>query len=145
MKAKLLRVLLVFVVGISWFLFAANVKAETKTLTAQWEMTDTTNLKEWKLFWSDVTGGPYEEILVIPYDPNDPGPIYTSPATVTVTGPQGTTVTKYFVMISCGDIPQEGGGTQYLCSGDSNEASADFWIPAGQFSVPLNFQITAVP
>ena len=142
---KLLRALLIFVVGVSWFLYASNVMAAEKvqTITAQWEQTDTTNLKEWKIFWSDTSGGPYTEILVITYDPTSTGPTYSSPTTVQVIGNPATTVKKYFVMIACGDIPQEDGTTKYECSENSNEPSVDFWIPAGRFSVPLTFEMIA--
>lgn len=119
------------------------VIADSYTVTAQWDQSDTTNLKEWKLFWSDTSGGPYTEIMVIPYDPAAGGPTYTSPASVDVTGPQGTMVKKYFVMIACGDIPQADSTTKYECSVDSNQAEYDFWIPAGKFSIPLNFEIKA--
>lgn len=140
---KLLKALLVFIIGVSLFIGVSQAFAAGYNITAEWTMNDTTNLKEWKLFWSDTTGGPYTEIMVIPYDPNSTGPLYTSPASVEVTGPQASMVKKYFVMISCGDIPQSDGSTKYLCSEDSNEATYDFWIPAGQFSVPLNFTIKA--
>ena len=142
MKMKLLKAILVFIIGFSLFIGVSIVQAESYTVTAQWEQQDTTNLKEWKLFWSETSGGPYVEIMIIPYSGSG-GPIYTSPASVSVNGNQGTTVTKYFVMIACGDIPVETGGTEYKCSDDSNEASYNFWVPAGQFSVPLNFQIVA--
>jgi hypothetical protein len=121
--------------------FTSQVYAET--LTFEWTQSDTTNLKEWKLFWGDASGGPYTEAAVIPYDPHVAGPIYSSPATLSVTGEQGTNVTKYFVLVACGDIPQADGSTEYLCSKDSNEVSNKFWIPAGVFSVPVNFQIKA--
>jgi hypothetical protein len=134
-------VMLVLALGVS-FAYAADV---TKTLTFQWTQEDTTNLKEWKLFWSDTSGGPYTEIAIFPYDPNVTGPVYSSSESATVTGEQGTTVTKFFVLIACGDIPQAGGTTNYLCSADSNEVSHGFWIPAGQFSVPVNFNIVPAP
>lgn len=126
------------------FAFSADV---TKTLTFEWDQTDTTNLKEWRLFWSNTAGGPYDsqEVAVIPFDPNSGGPTYSSPASATVTGDQGTTVTKYFVLVACGDIPQEDGSTIYECSTNSNEVSYGFWIPAGKFSVPVNFKIQASP
>lgn len=116
----------------------------TETLIFEWRMEDITNLTEWRLFWSDTSGGPYIEVATIPYDPEVPGPVYSSAETPpAVTGDQGTTVTKYFVLVSCGDIPQQDGTSEYLCSGDSNEVSHGFWIPAGMFSVPLEFKIRA--
>lgn len=144
-KMRLLKAILFALFSFAVFMYASNAVAEdyTQNVTAEWTMEDTTNLKEWKLFWSGTTGGPYEQILVIPYDPTSAGPLYTSPVTATVTGSPATTVTKYFVMIACGDIPQSGGSTEYKCSEDSNEATFDFWIPAGQFSVPMQFIIKA--
>jgi hypothetical protein len=121
--------------------FAADV---TETVTFEWDQTDTTNLKEWRLYWADVAGGPYDtqEVALIPFD-GSAGPTYSSPADATVTGPQGTHVTKFFVLVACGDIPQEDGTTAYKCSENSNEVSHAFWIPAGQFSVPVQFKIVA--
>jgi len=142
MKRALLT-LAVFLVMVC-FVVPAYAADTTKTLTFEWSMEDTTNLKEWKLLWSDTSGPPYTELKVIPY-PIDGGPVYSSPATIPVTGEQGTHVIKYFVLIACGDVPQEGGGLEYLCSVDSNEVSYDFWIPAGQFSVPVQFNIVEVP
>ena len=118
--------------------------AFAETLTFQWEQTDLTNLREWKLFWGDASGGPYVELSTIAYDGSS-GPTYSSPAEVQVTGDQGTHVMKYFVLIACGDVPQEDGSTSYLCSVDSNEVSKNFWIPSGMFSVPLNFEIVPNP
>lgn len=127
---------LVFVfVSIAW------ADSTVKTLTFEWTQEDTTNLKEWKLFWSDTSGGEYTEAATIIYDPEIPGPVYTSPEILTVSGEQGTHVLKYFVLRACGDVPTESGGTEYKCSGDSNEVSHKFWIPAGMFSVPINFSI----
>ena len=135
------KLLVSLVIGLSLVL-CSSVSAEI--LTFEWNQADLTNLKEWKLFWGDASGGPYTELSVIAYD-ESPGPIYSSPADAPVTGDQGTTVTKYFVLIACGDVPQEGGGAEYMCSADSNEVSHGFWIPAGMFSVPFNFQIVVVP
>ena len=127
----------------SWVAFAADT---TETLTFEWDQTDTTNLKEWRLYWGDAAGGPYDtqEVAVIPFD-GSAGPTYSSPADATVSGPQGTHVTKYFVLVACGDIPQNDGTTNYECSTNSNEVSHAFWIPAGQFSVPIQFKIVTTP
>ena len=53
--------------------FSANAADLTETLTFEWDQTDTTNLKEWRLYWGDAPGGPYAEeaVTVIPY----PGPV----------------------------------------------------------------------
>jgi len=136
----ILALLLTFFV---WVAFAAAV---TETLTFEWDQEVTTNLKEWRLYWADAAGGPYDaqEVAVIPFD-GSAGPTYSSPAEATVTGPQGTHVTKYFVLVACGDIPQDDGSTLYECSENSNETSHAFWIPAGQFSVPIQFKVLATP
>lgn len=145
MKKMILFVLLL----IAFCLPAFTIQAAdtSQKLTFEWKMTDTTNLKEWKLFWADAAGGPYDltPVAVIPYDPSEPGPKYSSSATPTVQGNQASHIIKYFVMIACGDISQSDGSTKYLCSGNSNEVSWDFWIPAGVFSIPLEFTIKAVP
>jgi len=121
------------------FLLLVGV-ASAETVTFQWNQTDLTSLKEWKLFWSGTHGGPYVELATIAYDGSSK-PLYTSPAEVPVTGNPATNVIKYFVLIACGDIPQADGSNKYMCSADSNEANHSFWIPAGMFSVPLNFDI----
>jgi len=123
--------------------FSVNVLAAetTETLTFEWTQEDTTNLKEWKLFWSDVAGGSYTEIAVITYNPENEGPVHTGVEEILVTGDQATYVKKYFVLRACGDIPQPDGTATYLCSEDSNEVSHDFWIPAGVFSVPVQFKM----
>ncbi len=140
MKKFIITIILVLILSVA-ISYAADT---TKTLTFEWDQSDTTNLKEWKLFWSDTSGPPYTELAIIPY-PGSGGPTYSSPAEATVSGNQGTEVTKYFVLIACGDVPQEGGGLEYLCSVDSNEVSYNFWIPAGQFSIPFNFQVIEIP
>ena len=125
----------------------ANATDVTQTLIFQWEQSDTIDLKDWRLYWSDTADGPYDEVpvAVIPYDPNATGPTYSSPTSATVAGNPGTTVTKYFVLVACGDKPQSDGTTNYLCSANSNEVSHGFWIPAGQFSAPVQFTITVIP
>jgi len=131
-----------FLALVMFFFLAGSASAEI--LTFEWNQVDTTNLKEWKLFWGDTSGGPYTELSTIPYD-GSPGPVYSSPAEANVTGDQGTNVVKYFVLIACGDVPQASGTPEYLCSEDSNEVSHSFWIPAGMFSVPIEFKIISSP
>lgn len=133
-----MKKLFLVILATLFLLSAGTVLAET--LTFEWTQADLTNLKEWKLLWSDTQGGPYVDLTTIGYD-GSAGPSYSSPADVEVTGKQGTHAMKYFVLRACGDIPQQDGSTSYLCSKDSNEVSKDFWIPAGTFSVPLNFEI----
>ncbi len=142
MKKFIITIILVLAMALS--VTTSYATDTTKILTFQWEQADTTNLTEWKLFWSDTSGPPYAELAVISYS-GEGGPIYTSPQEAIVSGNQGTEVIKYFVLIACGDVPQEGGGAEYMCSVDSNEVSHGFWIPAGMFSVPFNFQIVEIP
>jgi hypothetical protein len=65
------------------------------------------------------------------------------PIVATVTGPPATNVTRYFVLVACGDVAREDGTVVYECSGYSNEVSHDFWIPHDGFEVPVNFRIIA--
>lgn len=136
----------IFVLSVLLFAGAVYAADVTETVTFAWEQADTSNLKEWRLYWSDVAGGPYDtqEVTIIAYD-GSAGPTYEGPADATVSGPPGTTVTKYFVLVACGDIPKEDGTTEYLCSENSNEVAHGFWIPPGQFSVPVQFRILATP
>lgn len=139
MKTKLFFTLLITVL-MSTYAFA-------ETLTFEWNQTDKTNLKEWRLYWSGNSGGPYDqqEVAIIQYDGSGSGPFTNDVTPPDVTGPQGTNVTKYFVLIACGDIPTQFGTTEYKCSENSNEVSHDFWIPAGMFSVPVQFRIIPTP
>ena len=139
MKKFLTTVFALFVLLFFGIVYAADV---TETVTFAWEQDNTINLKEWRLYWGDAAGGPYDtqEVTIIVYD-GSAGPTYEGPADATVSGPQGTHVTKYFVLVACGDIPQDDGTTLYECSENSNEVPHDFWIPAGQFSVPVQFRI----
>ena len=116
--------------------------AETvKTVTFAWDQDDVTNLTQWEMHWSVTAGGPYIKVATILYNEGSPAGAFESPVEATVTGNPGTTETRYFVLRACGDLPQEGGGTVYECSDDSNEISYGFWIPAGKFKVPINFRI----
>jgi hypothetical protein len=129
------------VVLITLLAFALASIAKSETVTFEWDQEDVTNLKEWKMEWGDSAGGPYVDLVTLPYNPGDPAGVFSSPVEAQVTGQQGTTVTKYFILRACGDIPQEGGGTLYECSDPSNEVAYGFWIPPGKFSVPIQFRI----
>lgn len=135
---KFLTILLIL---LSTVAFAADI---TKQATISLEMQDTTNLKEWKLLMADTSGGETlsSAVLTIAYEGGSGA--FSKQESIPISGSQGTHVVKYFTMVACGDVPQEEGGTQYMCSAQSNEVSVDFWIPAGQFSVPLTFDITVI-
>ena len=136
-----MRKLLIALLSIAFIASLAMAGSVTKTVTFGWTQEDTTNLKEWDLLWSDSSGGPYTSLVKIPYNTGDPAGDFQSPTEAIVTGDQATNVVKYFIMKACGDIPQADGTTVYKCSDPSNEVSASFWIPAGEFSVPVNFRV----
>ena len=114
-----------------------------ETITFEWDDPNEAGaVKNFEMYWGVTAGGPYTKLVVIPY-------ALTSPVQATVTGPGGSTQTRFFVLTACGDMPQEGGGTEYRCSETdddppkmafSNEVSHDFWIPVGSFSVPVQFR-----
>lgn len=142
--AIIFYILLLASIGAGAGLFVANIGAAeeaVETVTFGWDQEDLTNLTQWELMWSDTAGGPYDQVAIISYDPGASGPGFTAPVEATVTGEQATHVVKYFVLRACGDIPQADGSTLYECSDYSNEVSYDFWIPAGRFSIPVNFLI----
>ena len=115
-----------------------------ETVTFEWTQPNLTYVKHWQIHWSDTENGAYESIAVVAYN-GTPSATYSSEETIEVTGSPATSVTKWFLARACGDVPVEGGSTEYQCSGDSNKVSKAFWIPAGQFSVPLNFEIIPNP
>lgn len=137
---KIFLLILAFAFVMAPMAYADDV---TETLTFAWEQDDVTNLTQWEMHWGDAAGGAYTQLLVLPYNAGDPAGTFQTPVNATVTGAQGTTVTKYFVLRACGDIPQAEGDPVYECSDWSNEVSYGFWIPAGQFSVPVQFRIIA--
>lgn len=135
-KFILIIALILFVVVIP---HAAEVN---KTLTFEWNQPgDLTYLKEWRLYWGDTAGGPYDvqEVAIIPFTGGST--IYSGQVSPVVKGNPATHVTKYFVLVACGDVPQSDKTTKYECSENSNEVSHDFWIPAVGFSAPVTFQI----
>ena len=140
---KKLFLTIVCLLAIVGFSFQLNATELNETLTFEWTQEDITNLKEWKLFWSNTEDGSYIEAIIIPYDSGVEGPVYSGPAGLTVNGEQATHVIKYFVLRACGDIPQKDGSVEYICSVDSNKVFYSFWIPGGVFSVPIEFKILA--
>ena len=128
------------------FAFCINAGADekTETLTFEWEQTSVEYLTQWEMHWGNAAGGPYESLVVLPYNAGDPAGTFSSPVEAVVTGQPATTETRYFVLRACGDVPIDAGQTEYQCSDFSNEVSYNFWIPvAGKFSVPIQFRIKA--
>jgi hypothetical protein len=114
----------------------ANASETVETLTFAWEHDNPTLVTAFELHLGVTAGGPYALATEIPNELP-----YESPTEVVVTGDPGTTETRYFVLRACGDVPLEGGGTEYQCSDWSNEVSYGFWLAPDQFKVPVNFRI----
>ena len=63
----------------------------------------------------DATGGPYTEVVSIPYDPNT-SPPYTTDVEIPI--PEGEAITKYYVMVA-----HRSSSNNNAFSGNSNEVS----------------------
>lgn len=142
MLSNLIRLMIlaaVLITGLPGMGYCSDV---SETLNFGWQDINTIPPKEWRLFWSDQSGGPYgaQAIAVIPF-PDTAGPDYSSPVSAIVSGSPATMVRKFFVLQACADIPQKDGSTKFECSGNSIEAFYDFWIPYGQYSAPVVFRI----
>ena len=111
-----------------------------ETLTFGWDQNDLTNVDDWEMHWGVTPGGPYAIAGTILYDGNG-NTGQQAPLEATVTGNPETTEIRYFVLKACGDVTQEGGSIERMCSEWSNEVSHDFWIPFGGFEVPVQFRI----
>jgi len=137
-KVFVLVLAILFVIGV-----AAWADQTTETLTFQWDQPNLTNVKEWKIYWGDTSGGPYDTIPVATVAYTGGAGPFEAVGNPVVTGDSATTVKKYFVAVACGDVPQADGSTKYECSADSDEISHDFWIPFGGFEAPVTFKIIA--
>ena len=143
MKKLLVVLTAILLLAFVPFVIATDI---TQTLTFQWEDTNNPDImQDWRLYWSEIAGGPYDEtpVSIIPYEGT--GPTFSSPAEAIVSGIPATHVVKYFVLVACGNTIQADGSTKYECSANSNEIFYDFWIPAGKFSVPVQFKIVVTP
>lgn len=139
---KLLTAIMVICFLAMVMIGTATAAETTKTLTFQWEQTNPETVIEWKLWWSDISGGPYgTSIGTFAHDDNTNGPIFSDSNEMLVTGSPGTNVVKYFILKACGDVIQPDGSFLRECSEASNEVSYTFWIPSGSFSAPFNFII----
>ena len=128
--------------AIIFFAFAAYANEITESRTFAWDMSDLENVVQWEMEWSDFEAEQFIKLGDIPYDGN-PQPSFEAILEATVTGPAGTMVRKYFRLRTCGNTPQSDGTTTYECSGYSNVVYSDFWIPANEFQVPVNFRVLA--
>ena len=98
------------------FAFSAEVNP---TLRFSWTQ-DTANLDHWTLYQGSQTGGPYTEIMNIPWA-GILGATYSALNTFTITGNPGENITKYFILTSTSTS-----GTESECS---NEVGYVFEFP----------------
>lgn len=126
-----------------------------KELTFTWEQaTDELQyLKEWRLYMSDTSGGPYVPAvdtsgnpIVIGYDPADTGGAYTSTQIMVIPGAAGSTVQKYFVMTA---VDKDDLETDYSNQAIDETTGNDYItikIPMGKpFSVKVKVKAGNVP
>jgi hypothetical protein len=134
------KVFLVFLMAV----FAAMAQADeqvSETVTFAWDAhPQIDRITHFVMSWSDQAGGPYAELVQIS---KDNAVDNQEPVEAIVSGPEETTVTRYFVLLACGDVTQDDGSIINECSEPSNEVSHDFYIPFGGFQVPVNFRIIA--
>lgn len=133
------------IIGLLIVLFAVVIVSAaevTEIRTFAWDMTNLDHVTQWEMEWGENAEGPFTSLGNIPYDGN-PQPTFQAALEATVTGPSGTTQTRYFRLRTCGDVPQQDNTTVYECSTYSNIVPSDFWIPVGEFQVPVEFRIVA--
>lgn len=75
--------------------FAASLEGDDITFT--WKQGDIERVKEWKLYVSEITGGPYADLALIEYTGSG-GPQYSTTESMTV--PVGEMKTFYFVLVT---------------------------------------------
>jgi hypothetical protein len=126
---------------------AADVNKELTFLWNQ-DAADLAELKEWRLYWSDTTGGPYTQVLntagvpiVIPYDPAT-GPDYTTQDVIPVPGAPGTTVRKYFVMTAVDKSDIESAFSAEAIDTGTGNQWVEIKIPMGR---PFSLTVTVKP
>ncbi len=135
MKRIILALVLVFCLLAPPWAFSAD-NSLNKSLTFTWEQpVDLENINGWTLYWSSVSGSGYVKLLDISYILGS-GPIFTVSTVMTVTGPPGSKVIKYFVMGSNGK-----NGLNSLTY--SNEAHFLFVMPTTTAppAAPINLMI----
>lgn len=130
-RSYLSRLLPKMLVCLLFLLVALPAFAAEKTyhVTLTWEHANPEAVEGWKLYWSEIPGGPYEAVLDIT---NDSEPPFTANRDLYVEGEAGSTVQKYFTLTAY----NEHGESDF-----SEEASCEFIIPVGK---PFNLQITVI-
>ena len=115
------------IIGLLIAFFAITVSAAevTETRIFAWDMSSLEFVTQWSMEWSEAEEGPFIHLGNIPYD-GKPQSTFQTALDATITGPSGTTQIRYFILRTCGDVPQPDSGTEYLCSAYSNVASSDF-------------------
>lgn len=134
---------LVMVFLFAWFAEAGET-IETKTFGwnagSNWATSPPT---KFKMFWNDSESGEYALMETFEASGTGGPDSFSSPLEVTVSGPPSTWVTKYFVLKACGDVQQEDGSTQEICSDPSNVLEQKFWIKFDGYSIPVRFRVIA--
>ena len=114
-----------------WSLGVGLAQAGTKTITFAWEQAaaDLPNLREWRILYAFVSGGPYTLLATVPFD-GTPRPEYSNPTPVTIV-PDGEKRMVYFVATAVANSGAE--------SGYSNQVSdeIDFTV----VTIPIQFRI----
>jgi hypothetical protein len=124
-----------FLTIVLMLLLSTSAFAASETLTFAWDynQVDLQYLKGWTLYWSGETGKNFSKVVDIPYAGTGTETVFTSPVDLTVTGTQGSTVTKYFYLTAV--------NKDNLESVPSNEVSKGFYIPYNQLPSPFNLII----
>jgi hypothetical protein len=125
-------------------LFNAHGADVAKELTLLWGQAeeDLPHLKEWRLYYSTTSGGPYLPVSIPPivYD-GSPNPSYTMTQTLSVPVNPGETVTYYFVMTA---VSLSGNESDFSAEALNEDGSVgiDFSAPHPDVTVPVTLRIT---
>jgi len=128
-----LMLLLVPVIGMS-----TVEKVVVESLTFEWDHLEAElpDIAGWTLYMSATSGAGYEKVIDIPFTVGtvvDGVTVFSSDATMNIVGVSGSTVNKFFVLVSRNAINEV---SEY-----SNEVSYAFVIPYGKPAKPFNFKI----
>ena len=141
-----------------WLIMANAISAAdiTKELTFEWEQNeaDLPFLKEWRLYWTTTSGGPYTPVLdannqqiAVPYDPNS-SPPYTTTQSFVVPVPAGQTITYYFVMTAVNTDDEESSDANGVVVYSNEALNPDgtvgipFVGPPPGMTVPMSLKVT---